>query len=101
MLLSLAEVDGEVLLQELGSRLEGLGDVLEIGDNGGPALLLQMLIVDEALADAGLVAGQDAALLGQLGPGHNGLVRGRHRDRRVHLALQIDICNIENIGDLV
>lgn len=96
VLLSLRQIDGEALLQKIGSRLEHLRDVLEIRHHGGPALLLKVLIVDQPLTDPGLLPRQSAALLRQLGTGDEGLVRGRHRQRRVDLALKIDICNAKD-----
>ena len=65
-------------------------DVVEVGHHGRPALLLQMLIVNEALADARDVARQTAALGGELGARDQRLVRGRHRHRQLDLRRKVD-----------
>lgn len=96
MLLSLRQIDGEALLQNIDSRLEHLRDVLEIRHHGGPTLLLKVLIVHQPLTDPGLLSRQCPALLTQLGTGDEGLVSGRHRQRHVDLVLKIEICNTKN-----
>lgn len=66
-------------------------DVLEIGDYCGPALLLEMLIVNQPLADPRLLPRQAATLLGQMGTCAKGLIGGRHRQRGIDLSLQVNI----------
>lgn len=63
MLLPLGEIQDEGLLELLGSRLKHLRDVLEIRNHSGPALLLQMLVVDQLLADSGLLSREIATML--------------------------------------
>lgn len=87
MLLPLSEVQDKGLLELIGSRLKHMRDVLEIGDNRGPTLLLEMLIVNQPLTDPRLLSRQTAALLGQMGTCAKGLIGGWHRQRGVDLSL--------------
>lgn len=91
MLLPLGEVQDEGLLKLLGSCLKHMRDVLEIGDHRGPSLLLEMLIVNQPLADPRLLSRQAATMLSQLGTCAKGRIGGRHRQRGVDLSLQVDI----------
>lgn len=91
MLLPFGEVQDEGLLELISSQLKHMRDVLEVGDHRGPALLLEMLIVDQLLADPCLLSRQAATLLGQMGTCAYGLISSRHRQRDVDLILQVNI----------
>lgn len=91
VLFPFGQIKSKALLENFSSGLKHVSDVLEIGDNSSPALLLKMLIVNETFASSGLFPSEGAALLGKLSPSNQSPVGRRHAQRSVDLFDEIDI----------